>query len=82
MLMPSFFYENHIDHHNSHRYGTMRDGEYLPLGTGSRWQLVWFWLQVPLLPLYIFVRLLLSHAAFHVQPAAAATGRWSTCRRS
>ena len=32
MLMPSFFYENHIDHHNSHRYGTLRDGEYLPIG--------------------------------------------------
>lgn len=59
MLMPSFFYENHIDHHNSHRYGTIRDGEYLPIGVGSRWQLVWFWLQVPLLPVYIVVRLLI-----------------------
>ncbi len=59
MLMPSFFYSNHIDHHNSHRYGTIRDGEYLPLGAGSRWQLVWFWLQVPLLPIYIFTRLLI-----------------------
>lgn len=58
MLMPSFFYENHIDHHNSHRYGTIRDGEYLPLGAGSRWKLLAFWLQVPLLPLYIFFRLL------------------------
>ncbi len=59
MLMPSFFYSNHIDHHNTHRYGTIRDGEYLPLGAGSRWQLAWFWLQVPLLPLYVFVRLLI-----------------------
>lgn len=59
MLMPSFFYENHIDHHNTHRYGTVRDGEYLPLGAGSRWQLLWFWLQVPLLPIYIFIRLLI-----------------------
>ncbi|HEX3998231.1 MAG TPA: fatty acid desaturase [Pirellulales bacterium] len=59
MLMPSFFYENHIDHHNSHRYGTERDGEYLPLGGGSRWQLLWFWAQVPLLPIYVFVRLLI-----------------------
>jgi fatty acid desaturase len=58
MLMPSFFYENHIDHHNSHRYGTIRDGEYLPLGAGSRWKLLAFWMQVPLLPIYIFVRLL------------------------
>jgi len=58
MLMPSFFYENHIDHHNSHRYGTERDGEYLPLGGGSRWLWLWFWVQVPLLPIYIYVRLL------------------------
>ena len=33
MLMPSHFYENHIDHHNSHHYGTEHDGEYLPLGS-------------------------------------------------
>ena len=24
MIMPSHFYENHIDHHNSHHYGTER----------------------------------------------------------
>jgi fatty acid desaturase len=59
MLMPSFFYENHIDHHNGHRYGTIRDGEYLQLAHGSRWKLLWFWLQVPVMPIYIFVRLLI-----------------------
>ena len=54
MLMPSFFYENHIDHHNSKRHhGTgAANGEYLPLGSGTRWRLLTFWLQVPLLPLY------------------------------
>jgi fatty acid desaturase len=64
MLMPSFFYENHIDHHNSKRYGTIRDGEYLPLGSGTRWRLLTFWLQVPVLPLYIFTRLLLGPITF------------------
>lgn len=68
MLMPSFFYENHIDHHNSHRYGTIRDGEYLPLGRGSRWKLLWFWLQVPLLPLYIYVRLLIVSPISFLHP--------------
>ena len=68
MLMPSFFYENHIDHHNSHRYGTARDGEYLPLGTGSRWRLIWFWLQVPLLPIYIFTRLLIVSPISFLHP--------------
>ena len=35
MVMPSHFYENHVDHHNTHDYGTSRDGEYLPLATMS-----------------------------------------------
>src|SRR4051812_18384896 len=35
LMMPSHFYENHIDHHNSHHYGTTQDGEYLPLGAGK-----------------------------------------------
>jgi fatty acid desaturase len=68
MLMPSFFYENHIDHHNSRRYGTIRDGEYLPLGRGSRWKLLWFWLQVPVLPLYIYVRLLIVSPISFLHP--------------
>ncbi len=75
MLMPSFFYENHIDHHNTHRYGTIRDGEYLPLGAGSRWQLVWFWLQVPLLPAVFFFRLQNHHAALvQLPPVPTAVG--------
>ncbi len=68
MLMPSFFYENHIDHHNSHRYGTIRDGEYLQLARGSRWKLLWFWLQVPALPLYIYVRLLIVSPISFLHP--------------
>ena len=64
MLTPSFFYENHIDHHNSHRYGTRDDGEYLPLGASSPIHILWFYLQVPLLPLYIFTRFLLSPLTF------------------
>ena len=80
MLMPSFFYENHIDHHNTHRYGTIRDGEYLPLGVGSRWQLLGFWLQVPLLPIYIFLRLLLARFRFCIR--GCGNGRSNTLRRS
>lgn len=64
MLMPSFFYENHIDHHKANHYGTLRDGEYLPLGTSSWHHLVLFLAQVPVLPLYILVRFLLSPVTF------------------
>jgi fatty acid desaturase len=64
MIMPSHFYENHVDHHNSHHYGTVRDGEYLPLGAGPLRDIFWFFAQVPFLPAYIAVRLLLSPITF------------------
>jgi len=68
-LMPSFFYENHIDHHNSKHYGTIKDGEYLPLGAGPLYQLLLFWLQVPLLPAYIFLRFLIGTPISFLHPA-------------
>jgi fatty acid desaturase len=64
MVMPSHFYENHIDHHNSHLYGTERDGEYLPLGAGPLGDIFWFFAQVPFLPGYIALRLLVSPLTF------------------
>jgi fatty acid desaturase len=64
MLTPSYFYENHIDHHKSHHYGTDRDGEYLPLGTSSFHAVLLFLAQCPLLPIYIFFRFLLAPLTF------------------
>jgi len=64
LVMPSHFYENHIDHHNSHHYGTHRDGEYLPLGGGGWGEILKFFAQVPFMPLYIALRLLLSPLTF------------------
>lgn len=64
MLMPSFFYENHIDHHKANHYGTQRDGEYLPLGTSPLHHILLFLAQVPLLPGYIFIRFLISPLTF------------------
>jgi fatty acid desaturase len=64
LVMPSHFYENHIDHHNSHHYGTQRDGEYLPLGAGPWRDILWFFAQVPFLPAYIALRLLLAPLTF------------------
>ena len=63
-IMPSHFYENHVDHHNSHHYGTSRDGEYLPLGAGPVRDIFWFFIQAPFFPLYIALRLLLSPITF------------------
>ena len=64
MLMPSFFYSNHVDHHNAHRYGTEQDGEYLPLGSDPLHHVLLFLAQPPLMPVTIFLRFLLSPLTF------------------
>jgi fatty acid desaturase len=59
MLTPSFFYSNHIDHHSTKHYGTGQDGEYLPLGSGPLREIAYFWLQVFVLPVVVFLRFLI-----------------------
>jgi fatty acid desaturase len=64
-LMPSFMYKNHADHHNPRHYGTEQDGEYLALGAGPVNRIVWYLLQVPVLPaLAIFRFLILTPLSF------------------
>jgi fatty acid desaturase len=60
LLMPSFFYDTHLQHHNSHSYGGHDDGEYLPMGVGPVAGIFWFFAQVPVMPLYIVARFLIS----------------------
>ena len=55
MLMPSFMYKNHVDHHNPRHFGTVKDGEYLTLGAGPVQRIVYYFLQVPLLPLWVSI---------------------------
>ncbi len=64
LLTPSFFYESHIAHHNTHHYGTEEDGEYLPLGNGTVRDIVLFMSQVFIQPLFVFVRFLLAPLTF------------------
>lgn len=56
MLTPSFFYEAHLGHHNTHKYGTEHDGEYLPLGHGSVKNVLFFFAQVFLQPALVAFR--------------------------
>jgi len=64
-LMPSFAYKNHMDHHNPRHFGTVKDGEYLALGAGPVRRIVFYLLQVPLLPaLAIFRFLVLTPLSF------------------
>src|SRR5205085_949600 len=55
-LIPSFTYASHLDHHQRKKYGTANDGEYLPLGHHSRWHIVWYLAQMPLIPPLIWLR--------------------------
>jgi fatty acid desaturase len=58
MLMPSFLYASHLDHHNWKHYGTARDGEYLPLGAGSLAGILRYLATIPFLPLLAVIRFL------------------------
>jgi fatty acid desaturase len=43
LLVPSFLYSSHLDHHRHSAYGTARDGEYMPWGRrGGRAPMVLF----------------------------------------
>jgi fatty acid desaturase len=58
MLTPSFAYKCHMDHHNPRHYGTVKDGEYLPLGAGPVGRIVIYLVQIPLLPALAIFRFL------------------------
>jgi fatty acid desaturase len=58
MLMPSFLYDNHASHHRNTTYGTIDDGEYLPLGRGAWSHFAVYAAQAVLLPLLVAFRFL------------------------
>ncbi len=60
MMVPSFLYETvHLDHHRRHKYGTLADPEYLPLGRGSRLDVLIFLGKTVLFPVALAVRALI-----------------------
>lgn len=59
LLTPSFFYETHLEHHNTRHYGTEHDGEYLPLVSGGWRRILLFLLQPFYLPILTIVRFLI-----------------------
>jgi fatty acid desaturase len=64
-LTPSFAYKCHMDHHNPRHFGTVKDGEYLPLGLGPVGRIVIYLLQLPSLPaLAIFRFLVVTPVSF------------------
>ena len=57
-LMPSFLYYNHRVHHARKHYGTPDDGEYMPLASRPRRELLTYLLQPFVIPLLAMVRFL------------------------
>jgi fatty acid desaturase len=68
MMLPSFFYDPHISHHNTQHYGTERDGEYLPLAKGVWHDLLLFLAQVFVQPLFFFFRFLIGTPLSFLNP--------------
>jgi fatty acid desaturase len=64
LMMPSHFYASHSHHHNTNRYATADDGEYLPLGNGPLRDVAYFLSQVFLQPIIITLRFLLGPVSF------------------
>lgn len=69
MLMPSFIYYTHLDHHRRNHYGTDLDGEYLPLGSQSRRAIVLYLLQPLIIPVLAYARFMLLTPLAWVSPA-------------
>lgn len=59
LLVPSFLYYPHVDHHRRKHYGTEHDGEYLALSHHGRWMIIGFIVQALVIPLLGFARFLI-----------------------
>lgn len=68
MLIPSFTYNSHLQHHSSRHYGTDHDGEYLPLARGSIWGLLAFLAQIVIQPILVFSRFLIGTPISFLHP--------------
>lgn len=68
MLMPSFLYDCHIDHHAVPHYGTHKDGEYLPLAHGPVTKIFAYLAQVLLIPILAAVRFLILTPVSFLHP--------------
>jgi fatty acid desaturase len=67
-LVPSFLYHTHLDHHASRQYGTLRDGEYLPLAHGPRWKIFAYLAESLVVPLVAVGRFLVVPATWFCRP--------------
>lgn len=67
-LMPSFMYHTHLAHHARKHYGTPEDGEYLPLASSPRREILFYLCQPFFIPLIAIVRFLICTPIAWVNP--------------
>ncbi len=70
LLVPSFLYYPHVDHHRRKHYGTEHDGEYLSLSHHGPWMIVGFILQALIIPFLGVARFLIISPICWVVPGA------------
>jgi fatty acid desaturase len=56
LVMPWVLYRNHVDHHSAKTFGTVDDGEYLPLAVTPLSEMLKYLAQAPLLPVLSILR--------------------------
>lgn len=67
-MMPSYFFEFHMGHHNNTIYGTHEDGEYLPIGRGPLRNIFFFLTQVVIQPVFVLFRFLFITPISFISP--------------
>jgi fatty acid desaturase len=67
-LMPSFLYHTHLAHHARKHYGTPEDGEYMPLASSPRREILIYLCQPFVIPLIAVVRFLICTPIAWVNP--------------
>jgi len=68
LMTPSYFYDNHNDHHSRKHYGTPQDGEYMPLAHSPAREIVLYFVQVPLIPILAVLRFVLITPLTYLSP--------------
>ncbi|HXP04435.1 MAG TPA: fatty acid desaturase, partial [Stellaceae bacterium] len=68
MMLPSFMYANHRDHHDPRTYGTVRDGEYRVFTTGGLPQIAAHFLIGLVVPPALVLRFLVLGPLSHCWP--------------
>jgi fatty acid desaturase len=69
LLIPSFVYYPHLEHHRRTRYGTHEDGEYLPLAHSSPWMIPAYFVRPFVVPPLVLIRFVLFTPLAWLVPA-------------